>query len=164
MSRALASPSRRSSISGTLRSPWVLVTTGAFFLSMLPIVKMTDTSCTSRTWQDWGLRMARKTAFHAAVQHYCRQLGVTTHASPIPVVYADPVTLEVSVTSPPLDDDGGVLSPASAIDGPAVAEDTEPVRPALGFVSPESQRAEMRARKTRRKAVLRSMGAGAGGD
>jgi hypothetical protein len=24
-----------------------------------------------RTWQDWGLRSARKTAFHTAVQYYC---------------------------------------------------------------------------------------------
>ncbi|KAG6378412.1 Mechanosensitive ion channel-domain-containing protein [Boletus reticuloceps] len=34
------------------------------------------------TWQDWGLRNARRTAFHAAVQYYCRQLGITACEPP----------------------------------------------------------------------------------
>lgn len=120
---------------------------------------LTLTRRARRTWQDWGLRMARKTAFHAAVQHYSRQLGIVAHASPMPVVYADADTHAFAPPTPtPLaEDDGGLLSP---VDAPA----DEPVRPALGFLPPESQRADMRVRKTRRKAVLRSMGAGGGAD
>ncbi|KAJ3734469.1 Mechanosensitive ion channel-domain-containing protein [Lentinula guzmanii] len=41
------------------------------------------------TWQDWGLRCARKTAFHAAVQHYTRQLGIVCYESTQPVVYTN---------------------------------------------------------------------------
>ncbi|KAA1466007.1 hypothetical protein DENSPDRAFT_766710 [Dentipellis sp. KUC8613] len=40
-------------------------------------------------WQDWGLRNARRTAFHAAVQYYCRQLGIVAHEAPMPIVWAD---------------------------------------------------------------------------
>jgi hypothetical protein len=40
----------------------------------------------ARTWQDWGMRNARKTAFHAAAQFYCRQLGITCNQSPQPVL------------------------------------------------------------------------------
>lgn len=43
-----------------------------------------------RTWQDWGLRCSRKTAFHAAVQHYTRQLGIVYFESPVPVVKYNP--------------------------------------------------------------------------
>ncbi|KAH7869025.1 uncharacterized protein C8R40DRAFT_1177155 [Lentinula edodes] len=39
------------------------------------------------TWQDWGLRCARKTAFHAAVQHYTRILGIVCYESTQPIVY-----------------------------------------------------------------------------
>ncbi|KAJ4472105.1 Mechanosensitive ion channel-domain-containing protein [Lentinula aciculospora] len=41
------------------------------------------------TWQDWGLRCARKTAFHAAVQHYTRQLGILCYESTQPIVYSN---------------------------------------------------------------------------
>ncbi|KAJ3841228.1 Mechanosensitive ion channel-domain-containing protein [Lentinula raphanica] len=58
------------------------------------------------TWQDWGLRCARKTAFHAAVQHYTRQLGIVCYESTQPVVYANaPDTPAINVfpeaTMPP---------------------------------------------------------------
>ncbi|CAK5275829.1 unnamed protein product [Mycena citricolor] len=42
------------------------------------------------TWQDWSLRNARKTAFHAAVQHYCRELGIDCYQAPQPVIWGDP--------------------------------------------------------------------------
>lgn len=41
------------------------------------------------TWQDWGLRLARKTAFAAAAQYFCLQLGIIAAESPIPIVYAN---------------------------------------------------------------------------
>ncbi|OJA15633.1 hypothetical protein AZE42_04844 [Rhizopogon vesiculosus] len=44
------------------------------------------------TWQDWGLRNMRRTAFHAAVQHYCRDLGISAYEAPMPVTYANPDT------------------------------------------------------------------------
>ncbi|ETW84480.1 Mechanosensitive ion channel [Heterobasidion irregulare TC 32-1] len=40
------------------------------------------------TWQDWGLRQARKTAFHAATQYYCRQLGIVAFEAALPVAWA----------------------------------------------------------------------------
>ncbi|KAI0370172.1 hypothetical protein BV20DRAFT_944607 [Pilatotrama ljubarskyi] len=46
-------------------------------------------------WQDWNLRLARKTAFHAAVNYYCRQLGITAYKSPMPIAIADQDTGEV---------------------------------------------------------------------
>ena len=42
-----------------------------------------------RTWQDWGLRNARKTAFHAAVNFYCKQLGITSVGSLQPITFPD---------------------------------------------------------------------------
>ena len=36
-------------------------------------------------WQDWGLRLTRKTVFYAAVQHFCRQLGIKTYNNVQPV-------------------------------------------------------------------------------
>jgi hypothetical protein len=110
------------------------------------------------TWQNWGLRNARKTAFHAAVQHYCRQLGINTYAPPQPIVFADRDThLFVPMAQ---EGDEDVLSPGSAVDASFPEAPTEPVKPVMGFIPPESQRAQLRARKTSRKAVLRSMGAG----
>ncbi|KAG8963319.1 hypothetical protein FRC03_003149 [Tulasnella sp. 419] len=41
------------------------------------------------TWQDWGMRLARKTAFHAAVQYYANQLGITWSESPQPILFTD---------------------------------------------------------------------------
>ncbi|KAI0314202.1 Mechanosensitive ion channel-domain-containing protein [Amylostereum chailletii] len=41
-------------------------------------------------WQDWGLRLTRKTAFHAAVNHFCQQLGIRAYKSALPIIYTDP--------------------------------------------------------------------------
>ena len=48
-----------------------------------------------RRHRDWGLHNTRKTAFHAAVNYYCRQLGIVAYNSAIPLAYADRDTLEV---------------------------------------------------------------------
>ncbi|KAH9813280.1 Mechanosensitive ion channel-domain-containing protein [Melampsora americana] len=36
-------------------------------------------------WQDWGARWNRRTAFHAAINYYSRQLGITFYGSEQPV-------------------------------------------------------------------------------
>ncbi|EKM80242.1 hypothetical protein AGABI1DRAFT_120269 [Agaricus bisporus var. burnettii JB137-S8] len=43
-------------------------------------------------WQDWGLRNTRRTAFHAAVQYFSRQLGIIGYEAPLPIVYSDSLT------------------------------------------------------------------------
>lgn len=114
-----------------------------------------------RTWQDWGLRSARKTAFHAAVQHYCRELGIVCYASPQPIVWGDP-NLELP-PYPPMP-----TSPTSATDATpdegegAYAGDTEdPVKPApaLGF-TPHMSTTLHRARTRGKKAAMRAAGGG----
>ena len=60
-----------------------------------------------RRHRDWGLHNTRKTAFHAAVNYYCRQLGIVAYNSAIPVAYANPDTLEVNPADvTPLEEDG----------------------------------------------------------
>ena len=61
-------------------------------------------------WQDWNLRCTRKTAFHAAVQYYCRELGIIAYEAPLPVVYANPDTNTYNPTTNP---DKGDLFPSS---------------------------------------------------
>jgi len=106
-------------------------------------------------WQDWGLRLTRKTAFHAAVQYYCRQLGITFHESTIPVVYADRDTQQYE---PSLQFNDAASNPSpygvssSNVDLPSLV----PVQKMslLGFQPPSSQ-TSLRARKSKsRKAAL----------
>jgi len=96
-----------------------------------------------RNWQDWGLRNARKTAFHAAVQYYSRQLGIVGYEAPLPIVWADPKTMRYrpQVTSPE-----ETLSPS--VDITAAAPSTATGTAALGMnLSPpqDSERAAMEA-------------------
>ncbi|KAF8558963.1 hypothetical protein OG21DRAFT_1503412 [Imleria badia] len=110
-------------------------------------LEITITIPHNSTWQDWGLRNARRTAFHAAVQYYCRQLGITACESPMPLVYLDSDTQQYT---------------------PAISE-TEyrsqgSIKNFLGFTPPDRQGPQMlRARKSKsRKAVLRGVGANSG--
>lgn len=95
---------------------------------------------------------AQRTAFHAAVQYYCRQLGITAYESPIPLVYLDSNT---------------------QLDAPAISEterrSQEHLRGGegcaksfLGFTPPDQRGLPLlRARKSKsRKAVLRGMNGG----
>jgi hypothetical protein len=106
------------------------------------------------------MRNARKTAFHAAVQHYCRQLGITCYGSPVPYAYVDPNTHQllaepVGAYSP--DEQQQQQGPLDQADEDAAAQ--QPLR-TLGFLPPESQRADVRARRSKsRKVMLRTMGA-----
>ncbi|KAF9055375.1 hypothetical protein BDZ89DRAFT_937937 [Hymenopellis radicata] len=101
------------------------------------------------TWQDWGLRCSRKTAFHAAVQYYCRQLGIIGFEPPRPIVYADADTMTYAPLSPGL--------PAEEVGEPDAP--VENMRPSLGFLPPmAARRANIRQRRSKgRKAILRSM-------
>ncbi|KAI0650129.1 Mechanosensitive ion channel-domain-containing protein [Trametes meyenii] len=112
-------------------------------------------------WQDWGLRLARRTAFHAAVNYYCRQLGIVAYKSPLPIAYADQDTGEVVM--PDID-----ATPA-AEEEPEVPESPAP-EPAdksqktalLGFQPPPEDGfpSGLRRRKPRsKKAILRTFGA-----
>jgi len=100
-------------------------------------------------WQDWGLRCSRKTAFHAAVQYYCRQLGIECHEAPLPVVYADPDTKTYKPTTNPDKDD--------------LSHETAQDKTVLGFLPPPADHSSnsshlMRARKIKKRKA--AVGAG----
>ncbi|KAF8211527.1 Mechanosensitive ion channel-domain-containing protein [Mycena galopus ATCC 62051] len=113
------------------------------------------------TWQDWGLRQARKTAFHAAVQHYSRELGIVCYNSPQPIVWNDP-NLELPpyppATSPTADSlevrSPTALSPDNEVDTEMVLDKPTPT---LGFTPPVTSGKILRAR-TRGKNAIRAMG------
>jgi hypothetical protein len=127
-------------------------------------------------WQDWGLRCARKTAFHAAVQYYCRLLGIVCYDAPLPIVWADPETNTYMPSPPPFEGDEGALlgvdmmnrdaapSPITAGGGGGVGqlgETVDQMKPTLGFLPPLAVRsAYMRARKSKgKKSIMRATGA-----
>ncbi|KDQ12033.1 hypothetical protein BOTBODRAFT_34893 [Botryobasidium botryosum FD-172 SS1] len=124
------------------------------------------------TWQDWGLRNARKTAFHAAVQFYCKQLGITCTNSPQQVMLMEkPVLPDTdAMEDDSLYDAGEGGTPASPVDpSEPVASDglhrrgtgaKEPPKPLLGFLAPHSTGSKtLRARKTKsKKGMMREMG------
>ncbi|KAJ6627437.1 hypothetical protein B0H10DRAFT_1779807 [Mycena sp. CBHHK59/15] len=123
------------------------------------------------TWQDWGLRSARKTAFHAAVQHYCRELGIVCYNSPQPIVYGDP---SVTASQPPAagpdggnegGNEGGVASEPAAEDLLLRPEEEAALKPApaLGFV-PHMTTGQLRARKSAKGKKAAMLAAGGGGD
>ena len=115
---------------------------------------------TFSNWQDWALRGTRKTAFHAAVQYYCHQLGIIGYEAPLPVVYADPDTKTYKPTTSPNKND---LSPPISDPTPphtrrrGMAQDKTPV---LGFLPPPADHSShlMRARKTKKRKA--AVGAG----
>ncbi|KAJ7087215.1 Mechanosensitive ion channel-domain-containing protein [Mycena belliarum] len=114
------------------------------------------------TWQDWGLRSARKTAFHAAVQHYCRELGIVCYAAPQPIIWSEPAAgaaltspavMSPSVTTPMPPGEGDYYADAET---EAVAPPTKPA-PALGF-TPHASSTLLRARTRGKKAAMRAGG------
>ncbi|KAG8733275.1 hypothetical protein FRC10_000328 [Ceratobasidium sp. 414] len=110
------------------------------------------------TWQDWGMRNARKTAFHAAAQFYSRQLGITCGNSPQPVLLQQGrPELEHRVRSDETVE-GDLLSPAEEGTG-AGAGPTKAA--ALGFVPPPEEQNRLRQRKMKsRKGANRGMAEG----
>ncbi|ELU42125.1 mechanosensitive ion channel domain-containing protein [Rhizoctonia solani AG-1 IA] len=134
------------------------------------------------TWQDWGMRNARKTAFHAAAQFYCRQLGITCNNSPQPVLVqqsrpeleqrlrsedreevTDFLGSSENLASPgdePTGETGGagLAAPDSAAPGATTAH---PKAGALGFVPPPEEQNRLRQRKMKsRKGANRGMAEG----
>uniref|UniRef100_A0A0W0F976 EF-hand domain-containing protein n=1 Tax=Moniliophthora roreri TaxID=221103 RepID=A0A0W0F976_MONRR len=90
------------------------------------------------TWQDWGLRVTRKTAFHAAVQYYCRQLGIIGHEAPLPIIWADEESDTYVPSEYDMSDVGSVRSTGADDAGGVVVSgdiDAEPERVAPGMPS-----------------------------
>ncbi|KAJ6516274.1 Mechanosensitive ion channel-domain-containing protein [Mycena sanguinolenta] len=110
------------------------------------------------TWQDWGLRSARKTAFHAAVQHYSRELGIVCYNSPQPIVWGDPNS-ELP-PYPPVSPVAEVTSPTALSPDPGEMDEIEAVveKPTttLGFTPPMT--AKLGRARTRGKKAVRAMG------
>ncbi|KAJ2930224.1 hypothetical protein H1R20_g6858, partial [Candolleomyces eurysporus] len=111
-------------------------------------------------WQDWGLRNARRTAFHAAVQFYCRQLGITGYEAPLPIVFHESEALSTSL-SPELAQDSQPIAdiPETPRRQAAAADDNEEteatghtMKATLGFLPPPDVRSSYfaKARKSRR--------------
>ncbi|KAI9001298.1 Mechanosensitive ion channel-domain-containing protein [Trametes punicea] len=118
-------------------------------------------------WQDWGLKLARKTAFCAAVNYYCRHLGIVTYNSPMPIAIADPDTGEMLM--PDIDgytaggeEDVEPLESPVAPGEPGDRREREREKTTwLGFQPPEDNiRSGLRRRKRKsKKAILRTFGA-----
>lgn len=119
-------------------------------------------------WQDWGLRNSRKTAFHAAVHYYCRQLGIVGCEAPMPIVYADPVTgrytphhtagfeVDDDPRTPTLDTSPSPGGQEEAEDGELKAKD---VKSLLGFVPPSSLTLHRATRVRKSKSRKENVGA-----
>lgn len=100
-----------------------------------------------------GERWNRRTAFHAALIHYTKELGITYYNSLQPIRY-----WQEDLDAPPImdDDDGDDLddlrSPLSPIDGNSqIPAPMPPAQPLLGFLPPEGstvRRRKGRSRKT----------------
>lgn len=95
-------------------------------------------------WQDWGERWNRRTAFHAALLHYCKEVGITFVNSLQPVQY-----FQDDLDQPPIEDDNDDLddmrSPISPVDGESQIPNPAPVQTLMGFLPPEGS--TMRRRK-----------------
>lgn len=126
-------------------------------------------------WQDWGLRLARKTAFHAAAQYFCRQLGIIAAESPIPIVYAErdkQIWENPNFFPADVDDGSSVInmqqqpgSPRSPkmpwtpahSSGLAAGHGSKEKVSWLGFEPPTNQPSALRARRAKsKKSALRS--------
>ncbi|KAI0704375.1 Mechanosensitive ion channel-domain-containing protein [Cytidiella melzeri] len=114
---------------------------------------------------DWGLRNARKTAFHAAANYYCRQLGIVAYSPSIPVQWTKSQDLNA------LPDDEDYMDPS--FDPEESPQTLQPQLPqafnkemhiptTLGFQPPPDKPVPgIRARKSKhgKNAVVRSLGA-----
>lgn len=117
--------------------------------------------------------MARKTAFHAAVQYYCQELGIVASGVPIPIEYVDSNSdTWIPSTPSPQGVDAQSPSPSNSprefdlgAEVEVIVERKASMRNVLGFTPPnELKPSELtRARGSRsRKTALRTMGAAGG--
>jgi hypothetical protein len=112
-------------------------------------------------WQDWGAKVTRKTAFHAAVNHYTKALGIEGLEAPIPIVWGEGSALpDLSSYAPqPPHESTTTGEDTAGYDAGEEAEDDEAddivpetIKPIMGFVPPPVQRNNtIRARKASRK-------------
>ncbi|KAG8902323.1 hypothetical protein FRB99_004631 [Tulasnella sp. 403] len=113
------------------------------------------------TWQDWTMRLARKTAFHAAVQYFCRQLEITCSESPQPIIFMKPhSTMPYESTSEDraLEPPATPATPHSAMpQTPATPTPADPhpetSHPMLGFLPPQGKN-QLRIRKSNKKKLM----------
>ncbi|KAL5527555.1 hypothetical protein ACEPAG_6356 [Sanghuangporus baumii] len=106
------------------------------------------------TWQDWGLRLTRKTVFYAAATYYCRQLEIKYYLSPMPLTWAGYHDAAAAPPSP--------TSSSQQLEEPGASrEDTKDLKPMLGFLPPPEKRDAqlLRARKSRsgKKGAIRAV-------
>ena len=66
--------------------------------SLLSVRSFGRLGLTAAIRRDWGLHNVRRTAFHAAVNYYSRQLGITLCNAPVPLAWADRETGELIAT------------------------------------------------------------------
>lgn len=98
-----------------------------------------------------GGRWNRRTAFHAAVAHYMKEVGITYHNSIQPVtIFQDDLdaTPIYDDDEDDIDDSRSPLSPAVGGGGEdQIPAPIPPPQPLLGFVPAEGSKANMRKRK-----------------
>ncbi|KAF8640037.1 hypothetical protein AX17_001279 [Amanita inopinata Kibby_2008] len=126
-----------------------------------PLSRFTRTPFVHRNWQDWGLRLARKTAFHAAVQHYCRELGIVGYEAPLPIVFANASTESYDPSRSPsiFPEDEAMPESEQQTEVEETERKPKDVKPTLGFVAPVPTRPSnlTRARKSKsKKTALRA--------
>ncbi|KAG8952510.1 hypothetical protein FRC04_004570 [Tulasnella sp. 424] len=113
------------------------------------------------TWQDWTMRLARKTAFHAAVQYFTRQLEITCSESPQPVIFAKPESKYPHLDESQIDEPYTPLTPRTphtphspmVPNAPAVPSDLHREHAMLGFTPPQGQN-QLRQRKGNKKKLM----------
>ncbi|KAI0791637.1 Mechanosensitive ion channel-domain-containing protein [Irpex lacteus] len=119
-------------------------------------------------WQDWGLHNARRTAFHAAVNYYCRQLGIFNYSPAQPIQWTKNHELsnyqdEEDFMDPSFDpDEASPMPPHQPLSGGQSQRKDNFVSASLGFMPPPDKPVPgMRARKSKhgKKAAVRSLGA-----
>ena len=152
----------------TLSSLLVSDTMGISSIQYIPRSVCLPPHLRCRNWQDWGLRNARKTAFHAAVQYYCRQLDIKGYEAPLPIVYANPDTKKYQPpqSNPDATSPVEVTSPMSEQQAHKEAIETEvaakAMKPTLGFLPPLADRSSQLTRTRKSRHRKENLGAGAG--
>ena len=139
-----------------------------YVISSLRNYRESKLTCFYSNWQDWGLHNARRTAFHAAVNYYCRQLGISNYSPVQPVQFTKSHELnnyqdEEDFMDPSFDADEPSPMPAhQQLPGAQLARKETYMPASMGFQPPPDKPVPgMRARKSKlgKKAVVRSLGA-----
>jgi hypothetical protein len=116
--------------------------------------------------QDWGLRNARKTTFYAAVNYYCRQLGIVNYSPSIPVEWTK--SHDLNNLADDEDNMDTSFDPEESMSQTLRSQQSQlppkelHIPASLGFQPPPEKLVPgVRARKSKhgKKAVVRSLGA-----